>query len=188
MLDLLKLVPYTERSILVHEGSGVEKMFFIVRGKIWSEPTTIRTTTFSFNASNDGHFCGEELLPRASVLQLGGLPISTRTVIAHTPVEAFVIEADDWKQLVNSFMLPDDQLPYIFRLTQKIWLGHAASTKRAAWARLKGNQILNINYFQKLSEILIELELHDLVFAIGHQITDYWATKLRASETLFPKQ
>ncbi|KAH9677305.1 cyclic nucleotide-gated ion channel 1 [Citrus sinensis] len=120
MLDLLKLVPYTERSILVHEGSGVEKMFFIVRGKIWSEPTTIRTTTFSFNASNDGHFCGEELLPRASVLQLGGLPISTRTVIAHTPVEAFVIEADDWKQLVNSFMLPDDQLPYIFRLTQKI--------------------------------------------------------------------
>ncbi|KAK9178947.1 hypothetical protein WN943_028141 [Citrus x changshan-huyou] len=114
MLDLLKLVPYTERSILVHEGSGVEKMFFIVRGKIWSEPTTIRTTTFSFNASNDGHFCGEELLPRASVLQLGGLPISTRTVIAHTPVEAFVIEADDWKQLVNSFMLPDDQLPYIF--------------------------------------------------------------------------
>lgn len=115
MLDLLKLVPYAERSILVQEGDRVEKMFFIVRGKIWSEPSTIRMTTFSFNVGNDGNFCGEELLQRASVLQLGGLPISTRTVIAHTPVEAFVIEADDWKQLVNSFMLHDDQLPYIFR-------------------------------------------------------------------------
>lgn len=104
MLDHLKLVPYTERSILVHEGDRVEKMFFIVRGEIRSQP----------NAGNGGHFCGEELLQRASVLQLEGLPISTRTVIAHTQVEAFVIEAHDWKRLVNSFMLPDDRLPYVF--------------------------------------------------------------------------
>lgn len=94
------------------------------------------------------------------------------------------------KQMTGSSLSIASCYLMISFLTSSGWLriGHAASTKRAAWARLKGNQILNINYFQKLSEILIELELHDLVFVIGHQITDYWATKLRASETLFPKQ
>ncbi|KAK9143993.1 hypothetical protein Syun_013393 [Stephania yunnanensis] len=94
MCDRLKPALYTEESFIVREGDPVDEMLFIMRGKLLSVTTNGgRTGFFNSDYLKAGDFCGEELLtwaldPHSS----SNLPISTRTVQAHTEVKALLSE------------------------------------------------------------------------------------------------
>ena len=101
--DRLKPVLHTEKSCIIVEGGPVVEMLFINRGSL----TTITTDTGvkgNVGFLKAGDFCGEELFawslnPRYS----NSLPISKRTVIAQTEVEAFALRAADLKFVASQF-------------------------------------------------------------------------------------
>ena len=123
LCDRLKPVIHTEKSCIILEGDPVDEMLFIMRGNL----TTITTNAGKKGNAGDlkaGDFCGEELFawalnPRSST----SLPISTRTVIAQTEVEAFVLRAADLKFVASQFRrLHDKQFQHIFRQVFKLSL------------------------------------------------------------------
>ena len=118
LCDRLKPVLYTENSDIVLEGDPVDEMLFIMRGNLATMTTNGGRTGF-FNTFDlkAGDFCGEELLtwaldPHSS----SNLPISTRTVIAQTEVQAFALKAADLKFVASQFRrLHSKQLRHAFR-------------------------------------------------------------------------
>ncbi|KAK7854104.1 cyclic nucleotide-gated ion channel 1 [Quercus suber] len=123
LCDRLKPVLHTEKSCIILEGDPVDEMLFIMRGNL----TTITTNAGEKGNAGDlkaGDFCGEELFawalnPRSST----SLPISTRTVIAQTEVEAFALRAADLKFVASQFRrLHSKQFQHIFRQVFKLSL------------------------------------------------------------------
>ena len=118
LCDRLKPALYTENSSIVREGDPVDEMLFIMRGTLATMTTNGGRTGF-FNSVDlkAGDFCGEELLtwaldPNAAP----SLPISTRTVVSKTEVEAFALMADDLKFVASQFRrLHSKQLQHTFR-------------------------------------------------------------------------
>ncbi|KAK9147285.1 hypothetical protein Scep_006042 [Stephania cephalantha] len=138
MCDRLKPALYTEESFIVREGDPVDEMLFIMRGKLLSVTTNGgRTGFFNSDYLKAGDFCGEELLtwaldPHSS----SNLPISTRTVQAHTEVEGFALRADDLKLVASQFRrLHSKQLRHTFRFYSQQWRTWAACFIQAAWRR-----------------------------------------------------
>ncbi|XP_050278801.1 cyclic nucleotide-gated ion channel 1-like isoform X3 [Quercus robur] len=136
LCDRLKPVIHTEKSCIILEGDPVDEMLFIMRGNL----TTITTNAGKKGNAGDlkaGDFCGEELFawalnPRSST----SLPISTRTVIAQTEVEAFVLRAADLKFVASQFRrLHDKQFQHIFRFYSLQWKTWAARRIQAVWRR-----------------------------------------------------
>ena len=120
LCDRLKPVLYTEKSCIVREMDPVDEMLFIMRGTL----TTRTGKTGNAGDLKAGDFCGEELFawalnPRSS----SSLPISTRTVIAQTEVEAFALRAADLKFVASQFRrLHSKQFQHIFRQVFKLSL------------------------------------------------------------------
>lgn len=138
MCDRLKPVLYTEHSCVIREGDPVNEMLFVMRGKLESATTNGgRTGFFNSDILKAGDFCGEELLtwaldPHTS----SNLPISTRTVIALTEVEAFALMADDLKFVASQFRrLHSKQLRHTFRFYSPQWRTWAACFIQTAWRR-----------------------------------------------------
>ncbi|KAL4597924.1 hypothetical protein ACB092_11G023400 [Castanea dentata] len=136
LCDRLKPVLHTEKSCIILEGDPVDEMLFIMRGTL----TTITTNAGKKGIAGDlmaGDFCGEELFtwalnPRSST----SLPISKRTVIAQTEVEAFVLRAADLKFVATQFRnLQSRQFQHIFRFYSLQWKTWAACRIQAAWRR-----------------------------------------------------
>ncbi|ESR35413.1 hypothetical protein CICLE_v10007168mg [Citrus x clementina] len=106
LCDVVKPVVFTERSYILREGNPIDQMLFVLQGK--SRTYTSRSITgFSSNSGNlnnhleDGDFSGEELIAWAKAdRDSSNLPISTKTIQALTNVEAFVLMADDLKQVL----------------------------------------------------------------------------------------
>lgn len=81
-------------------------MLFVVQGNLWIHNTG-NTTAAPPSADNfvyNGDVCGEELVAWAQEYtkidpSSPNLPISTRTIQAHTKVEAFFLTADDLKNV-----------------------------------------------------------------------------------------
>ncbi|XP_022158033.1 cyclic nucleotide-gated ion channel 1 [Momordica charantia] len=138
MCDRLKPVLYTEESYIVREGDPVDEMIFIMRGKLSSVTTNGGRTGF-FNSEHlkAGDFCGEELLtwaldPHSS----SNLPLSTRTVLTISEVEAFALKADNLKFVASQFRrLHSKQLRHTFRFYSQQWRTWAACFIQAAWRR-----------------------------------------------------
>lgn len=118
LFDRLKPVLYTVKSYIVREGDPVDEMLFIMRGDLATMTTNGGITGF-FNCENlmAGDFCGEELLTWALDPQSSTkFPISTRTVVAQTEVEAFALLAEDLKTVASHFRkLHSKELQHTFR-------------------------------------------------------------------------
>ena len=106
LCDVVKPVVFTERSYILREGNPIDQMLFVLQGKLWTY-TSRSITGFSSNSGNlnnhleDGDFSGEELIAWAKAdRDSSNLPISTKTIQALTNVEAFVLMADDLKQVL----------------------------------------------------------------------------------------
>ncbi|KAL0009004.1 hypothetical protein SO802_010506 [Lithocarpus litseifolius] len=116
LCDRLKPVLHTENSCIVCEGDPMDEMLFIMQGQL----TTVTTNAGKKGNAGDpmaGNFYGEELFAWAlNPLSFTSLPISTRSVIAQTEVEAFALRAADLKFLASQFQtLHSKQFQNIFR-------------------------------------------------------------------------
>ncbi|XP_050281262.1 cyclic nucleotide-gated ion channel 1-like [Quercus robur] len=133
LCDRLKPVLHTEKSCIILEGDPVDEMLFIMRGTL----TTMTGKTGNAGDLKAGDFCGEELFawalnPRSST----SLPISTRTLIAQTEVEAFALRAADLKTVASQFRrLHSRQFQHIFRFYSLQWKTWASRRIQAVWRR-----------------------------------------------------
>ncbi|KAJ7009895.1 putative cyclic nucleotide-gated ion channel 7 [Populus alba] len=136
--ERLKPSLYTEETYIVREGDPVDKMLFIIRGRLESVTTDGgRSGFFNRGVLKEGAFCGEELLTWAlDPKSLGNLPLSTRTVGALTEVEAFALEAEELKFVASQFRrLHSRQVQHTFRFYSQQWRTWAACFIQTAWRR-----------------------------------------------------
>ncbi|XP_058003492.1 protein CNGC15b isoform X1 [Hevea brasiliensis] len=140
--ERLKPCLYDQGTCLVRESDPVNEMIFIIRGRLNSYTTNGgRADFFNSCVIAPGDFCGEELLTWALDPRSNSnitLPLSTRTVIAITDVEAFALIAEDLKFVAYQFRrLNSKQLRHVFRFHSLQWRTWAACFIQAAWFRYK---------------------------------------------------
>ncbi|XP_021760309.1 cyclic nucleotide-gated ion channel 1-like [Chenopodium quinoa] len=165
MFDHLKPVLYTKNSYIVREGDPVNEMLFIMRGSLLSMSTNGGITGFFDSVSlKAGDFCGEELLTWAlDPHSFSSLPISTRTVLSETEVEAFALMPDDLKFVASQFRrLHSKQVQHTFRFYSPLWRTWAACFIQAAWRRY---------YRRKLERSLPEAEEYALAKEGGSSLS-----------------
>lgn len=134
--DYLKPMLYIERSVIVQEGEPLDEMVFIIQGKVMIYSK--RDSEAVDNSSESrwltkGDFYGEDLLDWALRNPASTtVPISTKTIRAHTKVEAFVLMANDLKTVVSKFWwLFSRNSPSL----KAIWAPWAALALQLAWRR-----------------------------------------------------
>ncbi|KAK3415030.1 hypothetical protein EUGRSUZ_H00603 [Eucalyptus grandis] len=138
---------YIKGSKILHPGARVEKMIFIVRGKIESRGEDGVTSLC------EGDFCGEELLAwclESSSVNKDGRKIrppgnwllSNRTVTCVTNVEAFALRAEDLEEVTRIFarFLRKPRVQGAIRYVSPYWRGLAATRIQVAW-RYKKKQL-----------------------------------------------
>ncbi|ESR35400.1 hypothetical protein CICLE_v10004563mg [Citrus x clementina] len=93
----LKPVFFSERTTIISEGESIHEMLFVLEGQI---SIYSKFKLIGLKRQEDGNYCGEEIIDWAENQSSshGHLPISTRTIIAHTNIEGFTLKADDLKQ------------------------------------------------------------------------------------------
>ncbi|KAK3219146.1 hypothetical protein Dsin_013116 [Dipteronia sinensis] len=137
MCERLKPVLYPGEIYIVREGDPVDEMLFIMQGELLSTRSNSRDRNFS-DAWYLKEFCGEELSswvidPESSSDQL---PISTITIKTHTKVEAFVLMADDLKDVFTQFRLRIRKHSlHSFRIASLRWRSWAACVIQVNWLR-----------------------------------------------------
>ncbi|KAE8710926.1 putative cyclic nucleotide-gated ion channel 8 [Hibiscus syriacus] len=136
--ERLKPSLYTENTYIVREGDPVNEMLFVIRGRLESVTTDGgRSGFYNRGLLKEGDFCGEELLtwaldPKAA----SNLPLSTRTVMALTEVEAFALVAEELKFVSSQFRrLHSRQVQHTFRFYSQQWQTWAACFIQTAWRK-----------------------------------------------------
>ncbi|KAK0596956.1 hypothetical protein LWI29_020502 [Acer saccharum] len=102
---------YAERSYIVREGDLIDKMLFVLQGKLWTFSSKVKSTDGSTNSNvgresgkdllKDGEFWGEELVNWVQNEPSSNKLVSNRTVQALNKIEAFVLTSDDLKNFYN---------------------------------------------------------------------------------------
>ncbi|KAJ6359260.1 hypothetical protein OIU76_000894 [Salix suchowensis] len=139
--EKLKQKIYSRGSEIFHVGGPVEKMVFIVRGKletIGHDGTVV--------ALCEGNVCGEELLTwflehssvskdGSRIKTSGHYLISSRTVRCLTNVEAFSLSAADLEEVASVFArhLRDPLVQGAIRNRSPYWRARAATRVKVAW-------------------------------------------------------
>ncbi|KAK3415034.1 hypothetical protein EUGRSUZ_H00608 [Eucalyptus grandis] len=131
---------YIKGSKILHPSARIEKMIFIVRGKIESRGEDGVTSLC------EGDFCGEELLAwclESSSVNKDGRKIrppgnwllSNRTVTCVTNVEAFALRAEDLEEVTRIFarFLRKPRVQGAIRYVSPYWRGLAATRIQVAW-------------------------------------------------------
>ncbi|KAK1287698.1 hypothetical protein QJS10_CPB19g01623 [Acorus calamus] len=132
---------YISGSNILYQGGPVEKMVFIVRGKLESIGSDGNKTPLC-----EGDVCGEELLTwylEHSSLNKDGVKIrfpryrlfSDRTVRCLTNVEAFALRATDLEEVTDLFarFLRNPRVQGVIRYESPYWRLIAASRIQVAW-------------------------------------------------------
>ncbi|CAK8532268.1 unnamed protein product [Lathyrus sativus] len=133
--------PYIKESKILRRGGLVQKMVFIVRGKLESVGEDGIPVSLS-----EGDACGEELLRcyleqsseskegKKVKLQGRGLT-SDRTVKCLTNVEAFSLHAKDIEEVTTLFarFLRSPRVQGVIRYESRYWRSLAANTIQLAW-------------------------------------------------------
>ncbi|KAF9688870.1 hypothetical protein SADUNF_Sadunf01G0032900 [Salix dunnii] len=146
---------YTEETYIVREGDPVDKMLFIIRGRLESVTTDGgRSGFFNRGVLKEGDFCGEELLTWAlDPKSLGNLPLSTRTVGALTEVEAFALEAEELKFVASQFRrLHSRQVQHTFRFYSQQWRTWAACFIQTTWRRYSWRKAAELRRLEEEEE------------------------------------
>ncbi|XP_038904375.1 cyclic nucleotide-gated ion channel 1-like [Benincasa hispida] len=134
--DYLKPVLYIERNLIVQEGEPLDEIVFIIRGKVMIYSKRDSEGAAGSSGSKwltKGDFYGEDLLDWALRNPTSTtVPISTKTMRAHSKVEAFVLMANDLKTVVTKFWwLFSRNSPSL----KAIWAPWAALALQLAWRR-----------------------------------------------------
>ncbi|KAJ1698706.1 hypothetical protein LUZ63_007218 [Rhynchospora breviuscula] len=134
---------YIRGSDLLYQGGTVEKMVFIVRGKLESIGADGHVASLQ-----EGDVCGEELITwyleqhssghhkDGGKSRYQGLRLfSTRTVRCLTNVEAFTLRADDLEQVISLFsrVLRNPRVQGAIRYESPYWRERAAKLIQVAW-------------------------------------------------------
>ncbi|XP_073010183.1 probable cyclic nucleotide-gated ion channel 20, chloroplastic isoform X1 [Typha latifolia] len=139
--DKLRQNLYIRGSDILYQGGPVEKMVFIVRGKLENIGAD-----GSIAPLQEGDVCGEELLTwyleHSSVNKEGGKIrfqglrlFSTRTVRCITNVEAFALRAADLEEVTSLFsrFLRNPRVQGAIRYESPYWRNMAATRIQVAW-------------------------------------------------------
>nr|CAD1825097.1 unnamed protein product [Ananas comosus var. bracteatus] len=139
--EKLRQTLYIRGSDILYQGGPVEKMVFIVRGKLES----IGADGF-ITPLQEGDVCGEELLTwcleHSSVNREGGRIrfaglrlLATRTVRCLTNVEAFALRAADLEEVTSLFsrFLRNPRVQGAIRYMSPYWRNMAATRIQVAW-------------------------------------------------------
>ncbi|KAJ8480460.1 hypothetical protein OPV22_024187 [Ensete ventricosum] len=139
--EKLRQKVYIGGSAIIYEGGPVEKMVFIVRGKLESIGADGNVAPLS-----EGDVCGEELLTwyleHSSINKEGGkirFPgsrlFATRTVKCITNVEAFALRAADLEEVTTLFsrFLRNPRVQGAIRYESPYWRNMAATRIQVAW-------------------------------------------------------
>ncbi|XP_057812453.1 probable cyclic nucleotide-gated ion channel 20, chloroplastic isoform X2 [Salvia miltiorrhiza] len=143
--EKLKTRSYIRDSKILYPGGPIDKIVFIIRGKMMSTGEDGNTSILS-----EGDVCGEELLTwcleNSSVSKDGTsikiprhrLP-SNRLVTCLTNVEAFVLRAADFEDVAGLFtrFLKSSLVQGAIRYESPVWRGIAARRIQLAWRRRK---------------------------------------------------
>uniref|UniRef100_A0ACD5ZQX4 Uncharacterized protein n=1 Tax=Avena sativa TaxID=4498 RepID=A0ACD5ZQX4_AVESA len=148
--DKLKQSLYISGTDILCEGHPVEKIVFVVRGKLETIGADGSRTSF-----NEEAVCGAELLSwylEQSLVKRDGNPeirwMSTRTVRCLTNVEAFVLQASDLEEAILQFStsLRNPLVVAAIRYGSPTWRTVAASHIQLMWryrqSRLKRAAVL----------------------------------------------
>ncbi|CAK9318197.1 unnamed protein product [Citrullus colocynthis] len=140
--DYLKPVLYIERNLIVQEGEPLDEIVFIIRGKVMIYSKKEGEGAAGCSGSKwltKGDFYGEDLLDWALRNPTSTtVPISTKTMRAHSKVEAFVLLANDLKNVVTKFWwLFSRNSPSL----KAIWAPWAALALQLAWRRYHKSKI-----------------------------------------------
>ncbi|XP_028079001.1 probable cyclic nucleotide-gated ion channel 20, chloroplastic isoform X1 [Camellia sinensis] len=139
--ERLRQRTYIEGSKILYRGGPIEKMAFIVRGKMESIGEDGLPVALS-----EGDVCGEELLAwcleHSSInkgRRKGSIPgqrlLSNRMVRCFTNVEAFTLRAADIEEVTNLFsrFLRNPRVQGAIRYESPYWRGIAARRIQVAW-------------------------------------------------------
>ncbi|KAF8730239.1 hypothetical protein HU200_017217 [Digitaria exilis] len=139
--DKLRQNLYISGSDILYQGGPVDKMVFIVRGKLESI-----SADGSKAPLHDGDVCGEELLTwyleHSSVnrdsgkIKFNGMRlVAIRTVTCSTNVEAFVLRASDLEEVTSQFarFLRNPRVQGAIRYESPYWRTIAATRIQVAW-------------------------------------------------------
>ncbi|KAJ7981400.1 Cyclic nucleotide gated channel [Quillaja saponaria] len=137
----LKQKIYIKGGKILYPGGVVEKMVFIVRGKVESVGLDGDTVPLA-----EGDVCGEELLTwclERSSLNKNGKKVgfhgqrllSNRTVTCLTNVEAFALHAADLEEVTSLFarLLRSPRVQRAIRYESPYWRAFAATRIQVAW-------------------------------------------------------
>ncbi|CAN6245922.1 unnamed protein product [Urochloa humidicola] len=155
--DKLRQNLYISGSDILYQGGPVDKMVFIVRGKLESI-----SADGSKAPLHDGDVCGEELLTwyleHSSVnrdsgkIKFQGMRlVAIRTVRCSTNVEAFVLRASDLEEVTSQFarFLRNPRVQGAIRYESPYWRTIAATRIQVAWRyrkrRLKRAELSRLN-------------------------------------------
>lgn len=144
--ERLRQKTYIKGSKILYRGGLVDKMVFIVRGKILNIGEDGSSVPLS-----EGDVSGEELLTwcleHSSVNKDGRkIPapntVSNREVICLTNVEAFILRAADLQEVTTMFsrFLRNSRVQGAIRYQSPYWRGLAARRIQVAWRYLKKRQ------------------------------------------------
>ncbi|KQK01681.1 probable cyclic nucleotide-gated ion channel 20, chloroplastic [Brachypodium distachyon] len=139
--DKLRQNLYISGSDILYQGGPVDKMVFIVRGKLESISADGSTAPL-----HDGDVCGEELLTwyleHSSANRDGGKIkfhgmrlVAIRTVRCLTNVEAFILRASDLEEVTSQFarFLRNPRVQGAIRYESPYWRTIAAARIQVAW-------------------------------------------------------
>lgn len=106
LCEFVKPVVFVENSYIVPEGGSIDKMVFVVQGNLLTYNSEGIIAAPPNTDNYDCNICGEELVAWAQDActrtdsSSSALPISTITIQALTKVEAFILMADDLKNVL----------------------------------------------------------------------------------------
>ncbi|KAL5200562.1 hypothetical protein ABZP36_021765 [Zizania latifolia] len=138
--DKLRQKLYISGSDILYQGGPVEKMVFIVRGKLENI-----SVDGSRSLLQEGDVCGEELLTwyleqssanrDGGKIKLHGMWAAVRTVRCLTNVEAFVLRASDLEEVTSQFsrFLRNPHVLGAIRYESPYWRSRAADRIQVAW-------------------------------------------------------
>lgn len=104
----LSLNQYSESSEVFRQEEPIKHMLFIIRGNL-----ECRGENGSVSRLKEGYFCGEEALFRCTDTvvattskksQRGKHPLSSRTIICVTPVEAYSLNSEALEYITSEYM------------------------------------------------------------------------------------
>lgn len=139
--ERLRQKTYIKGSRILHRGASIDKMVFIVRGKLQSVGEDNIKAPLS-----EGEVCGEELLmwclehsseyKGGKKLRTSGQRLqSTRTVTCLTNVEAFALKAVDLQEVTSLYsrILRNPRVQGAIRYVSPYWRSFAARQIQVTW-------------------------------------------------------